>query len=441
MQAVMDTPDTVKPASDRNMIEEARRVCEAASQGNLEVRILGIDPEHEMAPMLFALNHLLDMSDAFVREATASLSYAGQGKFFRRVLPEGMLGTFANAARTINETTDRMGSEAKELQNARERQAEQQKQEREAAEELAKKVDQLLHVTEAASEGDLTQEITVTGTDAIGSLATGLSSMMSAMSSVLGEVGAGAEQIDQGAGQFASASQALSDGSSRQASSLEEISASLEEMSTMIQQNAENTVQASGISKESQDAAGKGLNEMALMTEAMSQITSSSQEISKIIKIIDEIAFQTNLLALNAAVEAARAGEAGKGFAVVAEEVRSLALRCKEAASNTSELIEESSKRAENGAAISQRVHKSLEMIAKSTNQVNTLLSEIASASQEQSQGIVQINAGVSELDSVTQQNASNAEELAAGAEQMASQVTALREMISRFRVKGCDDE
>ena len=98
MQAVMDTPDTVKPASDRNMIEEARRVCEAASQGNLEVRILGIDPEHEMAPMLFALNHLLDMSDAFVREATASLSYAGQGKFFRRVLPEGMLGTFANAA-------------------------------------------------------------------------------------------------------------------------------------------------------------------------------------------------------------------------------------------------------------------------------------------------------------------------------------------------------
>jgi methyl-accepting chemotaxis protein len=208
----------------------------------------------------------------------------------------------------------------------------------------------------------------------------------------------------------------------------------------MTSRNAANAQQAAALSGESQSSADKGQQETELMSDAMDQIKKSSAEISKIIKVIDEIAFQTNLLALNAAVEAARAGEAGKGFAVVADEVRNLAQRSAEAARNTSSMIEASTARADNGVEIARRVRTSLEEIVASTNKVNTLLTEIASASIEQAEGIGQITKGVSELDTVTQQNAGNSEELASSAEQTSVQVTTLRELVARFQVNGVED-
>ncbi len=212
----------------------------------------------------------------------------------------------------------------------------------------------------AQGEGDLTQRVDIKSQDEIGLLAKWFNTFVEKIEDTICDVGSGTGQIDAGSQQIASASQSLSEGASEQASSLEEISSSLEEMSSMTHQNAENAKQAAGLSGESQVSADRGQQEMAQMAEAMDEIKKSSAEISKIIKVIDEIAFQTNLLALNAAVEAARAGEAGKGFAVVAEEVRNLAQRSAEAAKDTSRMIEESTERANNGVAIVQRVGEAL---------------------------------------------------------------------------------
>ncbi len=316
-------------------------------------------------------------------------------------------------------------------------QAEAQQRERAAAKELQEKVDQLLVVAVRAGEGDLTESAPFTGEDSMGQLADGFGNMIESISKVISDVSSGSSQIDQGSQQISQSSQDLSEGASQQAANLEQISSSLEEMSSMTSQNAENAKQAATLSAESQTAADLGTAEMGKMSTAMDEIKKSSDEIAKVIKVIDEIAFQTNLLALNAAVEAARAGEAGKGFAVVAEEVRNLAQRSAEAAKETSTMIDESTGRANAGVEIAGRVGEVLGDIETSTKKVNTLLGEIASASREQADGVDQINKGVTELDKVTQQTAGNSEELAAAAEETASQVGVLRELVTRFKIKG----
>ncbi len=237
----------------------------------------------------------------------------------------------------------------------------------------------------------------------------------------------GAEESAAAAGHVSSASQSLAEGASEQAASLEETSASLEEIASMTQRNAANAQNAKDLAAQARAAADTGANDMREMTAAMADIKSASDNIAKILKTIDEIAFQTNLLALNAAVEAARAGEAGMGFAVVADEVRSLAQRAAAAAKETADKIADSMTKSERGVAISGKVATGLQEIVAKARQVDDLVAEIAAASKEQSQGIAQVNTAISQMDKVTQQNAANAEESASAAEELNAQAETLR--------------
>ena len=232
----------------------------------------------------------------------------------------------------------------------------------------------------------------------------------------------GSEQVAAGADEVSSSSQSLAEGASQQAASIEETSSSMEEMSSMTKQNAGNARQADGLMKEVGELGTRASNSMEQLTESMVEIQVASEETSKIIKTIDEIAFQTNLLALNAAVEAARAGEAGAGFAVVADEVRNLAMRAAEAAKNTAELIEGTVKKVHDGSGYVTQTSEAFVQLNESAVKVGELVSEIAAASDEQAQGIEQINVAISEMDKVVQQVAANAEESASASEEMSAQ-------------------
>jgi len=241
----------------------------------------------------------------------------------------------------------------------------------------------------------------------------------------------GADQTTSAASQVSASSQSLSQGATEQASQLEETSSSLDQMASMTKMNADNASKASHLASEARSQAEKGDAAMKEMQGAMSSISHSSDEVSRIIKTIEEIAFQTNLLALNAAVEAARAGEHGKGFAVVADEVRNLAQRAAQAAKETASLIEQNIERTKGGAEIVTKASVSLAGIMDSAKKVADIVNEIAAASKEQSEGISQITTAVSSLDQVTQQNAASAEEGASAAEELSAQAEALNGMVS----------
>ena len=204
-------------------------------------------------------------------------------------------------------------------------------------------------------------------------------------------------------------------------------------MAAMTKRNAENARQANDIAKEAREAANKGVGDMQTMAAAMEAIKVSSDDIAKIIKTIDEIAFQTNILALNAAVEAARAGEAGMGFAVVADEVRNLAQRSAQAAKETAGKIEGAITRTGQGVEISGKVGAVLNDIMTKVRQVDELVTEVAGASREQTDGITQINSAVGQMDKVTQSNAASAEETAAAAEELNSQAEIMKQSVAEL--------
>jgi methyl-accepting chemotaxis protein/methyl-accepting chemotaxis protein-1 (serine sensor receptor) len=247
------------------------------------------------------------------------------------------------------------------------------------------------------------------------------------------ELAAGAEQVASAASQVASSSQALAQGASEQAASLEETSASSEEINSMARKNTENAQSAAEVVTQSGQnfmAASQSLDQMVA---AMGDINTQSGKISKIIKVIDEIAFQTNILALNAAVEAARAGEAGMGFAVVADEVRNLAQRCAQAAKDTAVLIEESIAKSADGKVKVDQTATVIHAISEQAAKVKTLVDEVSLGSQEQARGIEQVAKAVAQMEQVTQKTAANAEESASAAEELTAQSETLKDVADQL--------
>lgn len=264
--------------------------------------------------------------------------------------------------------------------------------------------------------------------------------MKSQLGGLVHEISHGAEQVALAAAQISNASQSLAQGTSQQAASLEETSASTEEINSMARRNSENSHSAADLVKASEQRFSDTNRSLQEMVGAMGEINASSDKISKIIKVIDDIAFQTNILALNAAVEAARAGEAGMGFAVVADEVRNLAQRCAQAARDTAVLIEESIQKSNGGQEKVQQVAKAIHAITEQSTQVKTLVDEVHLGSQEQTRGIEQIGRSMVSMEQVTQKAAASAEESASAAEELTAQSSALRDIVDRLnRALGLD--
>ncbi|WEK54653.1 MAG: methyl-accepting chemotaxis protein [Candidatus Cohnella colombiensis] len=290
-------------------------------------------------------------------------------------------------------------------------------------------------VAEQVADGNLDVSIQVTSKDEIGVLAAAFKKMVERTNAVMLNIQSSSEQVASGSRQVSSSSMLLSQGATEQASSVEQLTASLEEISSQTKHNADNANQANVLVETAKKNAEQGNAQMKDMLHAMDGINKASENISKIIKVIDEIAFQTNILALNAAVEAARAGQHGKGFAVVAEEVRNLAARSANAAKETTEMIEGSIKQVGDGTRIANETATALQMIVEDVAKVVNLVNNIAIASSEQASGVNQINLGLMQVSQVIQANTATSEESAAASEELSSQANLLMEQVKQFKL------
>lgn len=284
------------------------------------------------------------------------------------------------------------------------------------------------------ANGDLSCDVKINSEKDV--LGNALNILVNDNNKILSNIKESSMQLTTGADQVASASQALAQGSTEQASAIEEITASMKDIEVKTKDNASKAGEAESLVNDVKISAVGGNEQMQEMIGAMHDINESSENISKIIKVIDDIAFQTNILALNAAVEAARAGVHGKGFAVVAEEVRNLAAKSAAAASETAEMIEDSISKVSVGSKMAEETALALNKVVEEIDRVVVLINQIAVASNEQATAVTQIDQAISQVSQVVQTNSATSEQCAAASEELSNQAAALRAAISKYKLK-----
>jgi methyl-accepting chemotaxis protein len=282
----------------------------------------------------------------------------------------------------------------------------------------------------------LNQHVEVKSKDELGDMAAAFQRMIANLNDILQQTNAVVEQVVPSVEQMRAISQSLASSAEEQSAAAEEVASSLEETDAQVKSNAESANVANQLVSQTSNVANAGQEKMKAMTKAMAAIAQSSQQISKIIKVIDEIAFQTNLLALNAAVEAARAGQHGRGFAVVAQEVRNLAGRSAKAARETAELIEDAGRRVEEGVGIADETATTLGDIVQNVLKVKDLVAEIAAASEDQARGVAQVNTAMVQVNQGAQAASQQSEELASTADELGHLAGVLREQTAQFRLR-----
>jgi len=388
--------------------DEMTSLTDAAVKGDLDYRGDASRFSGDIAEVVQGANRTLDQVATPIQDMAGVLKQLADGNSSATVTNE-YPGQFGMLRRSVNS----LGSQLQDV------------------------VAEMLKLSERAKDGDLVYRADASKVPGdFSEVIKGANQMMGNMVPALLQVQEAVEQVTIAGEQIAKRSQDIALGSQEQASALEEIASTMEEQSAMAKSNAENTQQARALAQFANDSAKKGGEGMQHMLDAMDKIRKAAEGTGEIIRDINEIALQTNLLALNAAVEAARAGDAGRGFAVVAEEVRNLALRSKEAAKKTEDLIKESVQLSEEGQEISGTVDGNLKEIVESVVKVSGLISEIAEASNQQTIGIGQVNTGLSELEKTTQGAAQSSEEASSVAEELSGQAGELSELVEIFKLE-----
>lgn len=391
----------------KNLVIEISKLAEAFNKGDFDVIANSTGTEGQWYSVIEGLNEIAYTVSTPITEIKNVMNRLGDEGLLDKRIEGDYHGEFLVIKNVVNSTMDG----------------------------LTEVIQDVASTLEAVASGDLTKQTTGEYPGDFNTIKESLDNIGSTLNKTIHEINLAASQVLSGASQISEGSAKLAIGSNEQAASVEELNSSLDIISLQTQKNADNAEEANILSDRSASNAQKGNGAMEQLLDAMDQIKESSSDISRIIKVIQDIAFQTNLLALNATVEAARAGEHGKGFAVVAEEVRNLASRSQTAATETTDLIEDSISRVSAGSGIAQSTSEALNSIVTSAEDVLDIINGISTSSRDQAESISQLSNGLNLISEVVQSNSAISQETAAAAEELNSQAELLRELVAYFRV------